>query len=149
MFVEPLRPEWQPAAGALDIGYFEARIAVEDALADHVHEGDHGLKGKGRHVHVAILLHALGAGAHGAPDAVLAVVAGLRMDGERQTSGFGQPVDRIKAAVTEGESVKINREHSAPPSLLAVLDQPLQFLDSRQWVLAGDEANALQALRVD
>ena len=83
VFVEPLRPEGQPAAGALDVGDFEAGIAVEDALADHVHEGNHGLEGEGRHVHVAILLHALGAGAHGAPDAVLAVVAGLRIDGER------------------------------------------------------------------
>ena len=82
MLVEPLGPEGQPAAGALDVGHFEAGIAVEDALADHVHEGDHGLKGEGRHVHVAILLHALGAGPHGAPDAVLAVVAGLRMHGQ-------------------------------------------------------------------
>src|SRR4030095_12847850 len=113
MFVELLRPEWQPAAGALDIGYFEARIAVEDALADHVHEGDHGLEGKGRHVHITIFLHALGAGAHSAPDAVLTIMAGLRVDGEWQTSGFGQRVDRIKAAVAEVDAIDIDGEHGA------------------------------------
>ena len=81
MLVQPLGPEGQPAAAALDVGHFEPGIAVEDALADHVHQRDHGLEGEGRHVHVAILLHALGACAHGPPDAVLAVVTGLRVHG--------------------------------------------------------------------
>src|SRR5262249_37438124 len=109
----------------------------------------HRLEGEGRHVHVAILLHALGASAHSAPDAVLAIVAGLRVDGERQTSGFGQLVDRIKAAVAGVDAVDIHGKHGAHHSVLAVLDQPLQLLDRRRRVLAGDEAHALQALRVD
>ena len=109
VLVEPLRPEGEPAAGALDVGDFEAGIAVEDALADHVHQGDHRLEGEGRHVDVAILLHPLGAGAHGAPDAVLAVVAGLRMDGERQAIGFGRLVDRVEATVAEVDAVDIAR----------------------------------------
>ena len=149
VLVEPLGPEGQPAAGALDVGDFEPGIAVEDALADHVHQGDHGLEGEGRHVHVAVLLHALGAGAHGAPDAVLAVVAGLRVDGERQADGLGEFIDGVEAAVAEVDAVDIDGEHGAHDPILAMLDQPLQLLDGRRWILAGDEADALQALRVD
>ena len=45
VLVQPLGPR-AASHKLLDISYFEPRIAVEDALADHVHQRDHGLKVK-------------------------------------------------------------------------------------------------------
>src|SRR5262249_2355974 len=82
-------------------------------------------------LHVAVLLPALGAGTHRAPDPVLAVVAGLRVHGERQAGGLGQFVDGVEAAIAEVDTVHVDWEHGTDNSISAMLHQPLQFLDSR------------------
>jgi hypothetical protein len=46
-------------------------VMISEGL--RLQRGDHGLEGEGRQVHVAVLLHALGARTHGASDAVLAM----------------------------------------------------------------------------
>src|SRR5262245_59393515 len=100
-------------------------------------------------MHVAILLHALRAGPHGAPDAVLTIVTRLRVHRKRQAGSLRELVDRIEAAVAEVDAVDIDREHGADDAVFAMLDQPLQLLDGRRRVLAGNEADALEALRID
>ena len=82
-------------------------------------------------MHITVLLHAFGARAHSAPDAVLAVVAGLRMHSERQAGGLGKLVDGVEAAVAEVDAIDVHGEHGAHNPLLAMLDEPLQLFDGR------------------
>ena len=74
-------------------------------------------------------------------------MTGLRVNRERQACGLGKLVYRIEAAVAEVDAVDVDREHSADNAILAMLDEPLQLLDGRRWVLAGDEANPFRRFR--
>jgi hypothetical protein len=82
-------------------------------------------------------------------DAVLAIVTGLRVHGKRHARGLGELIDGVEAVVAEVDAVDVDGEHGADNPIPAMLDQPLQFLDGRGWVLAGDEAHPLEALRID
>jgi hypothetical protein len=111
VLVKPLGPERDPAAAALHERHLQPREAVEDPLADHVHQRDHQLEGECCHVNVAVLLHALGAGAHHAVHPILPVVAGLRVDRQRHADLLGGGVDRVEAPVAQVDAVDVVGQH--------------------------------------
>ena len=99
VLVQPFGPKRHPAARAFHERDFQFRETVKYSFADHVHESDHQFEWKGGHVHVTIFFHALAAGAHHAPYAVLTVVLRLRVDGERHTDFLRGSINRIEHAV--------------------------------------------------
>src|SRR5262249_1853020 len=62
MLVEPFGPEGHPAASAFHETDLQFGVAIEDALADHVHESNHAFEGERGHVDITVFLHALAAG---------------------------------------------------------------------------------------
>src|SRR4029434_9555547 len=99
MLVQSFGPEGNPAAGTLHETHLEFRVAIEYALAGHVHERDHTFERKRGHVHVAVLLHTLATRAHDAPHGVLAVVLCLRVHGERHADLLRGGVNLIEHTV--------------------------------------------------
>src|SRR5215831_9871301 len=142
MFVEPFGPEGDPAAGSFHETDLQFGVAIEYALADHVHESNHAFEGEAGHVDIAVFLHALAAGSHDAPHAILAVVLSLWMHGKRHADLLRGGVDRIEHAVAEIDAVNVGRQHRADDS--APLGQVLQFLYRRRRILHGNETYALQ-----
>src|SRR5262249_7396555 len=107
MLVEPFGPEGHPAASAFHETDLQFGVAIEDALADHVHESNHAFEGEQDHMNIAVFLHALATGSHDAPHAILTVVLSLRMHGKRQTDLLRGGVDRIEHAVAEIDAVNV------------------------------------------
>src|SRR5262249_36994194 len=142
MFVKPFGPKGDPAASAFHETDLQFGVAIEYALADHVHESNHTFEGEGGHMDIAVFLHALAAGTHDAPNAILAVVLGLRVHGKRHADLLRGGVDRIEHAVAEIDAVNVGRQHRADDT--ALLGQVFQFSYCSGRLLHGNESHALQ-----
>src|SRR5262245_51187226 len=59
MLIESFSPEGDPTASAFHETDLHFRVAVEYALADHVHERNHAFEREGSHVDVTVFLHPL------------------------------------------------------------------------------------------
>src|SRR5215471_15552146 len=99
MLIEALGPKRQPACATFHKADAEFRVPIEDALADHVHHGDHQLEWKCSHVHVSVFAKTLAPRSHHAGDTEHAIVAGLRMHAEGHLYRLGAVINRIEHAI--------------------------------------------------
>src|SRR5687768_2140064 len=111
VLVHALGPKRHPTARAFHESDFKFGITIEDAFADQVHERDHQLEWKRGHVHIAVFLHALAAGAHHSPDAVLPIVLRLRMDRQRHANLLCGGVNGIEHTVPQIDAINVRRQH--------------------------------------
>jgi hypothetical protein len=121
-------------------------IAIENTLADQVHERDHQLEWERGHVHIAVFFHTLAAGPHDTPYAVLAVVLCLRMDRQRHADLLSCGINRIEHAMSQVDTVNVGRQHGAHDR--AVPREIFQLLYGCERILHRNQSDAFKPFRI-